>query len=116
MAKEQEMKWGIYIEYGTEKEFEAVRKAKFPSKKKAIYWCGAPVFNKTGYHYPHKCVMRIEEILERNPDYYSEEITESQKARAERYKEYMLGHAYIPHQDIPIYYRDYKLVYGIKGE
>ena len=58
--------------------------------------------------------MRIEEILERNPDYDEEEITENQKACAERYKEYMLGHAYIPYQDIPIYYRDYKLVHGIK--
>ena len=67
MAQEQEMKWGIYIEYGTEIEFAAVRNAKFPSKKTAIYWCNQ---NKTGYHYPAKCVMRIEEILERNPDYY----------------------------------------------
>jgi hypothetical protein len=111
---EQEMKWGIYIEYGTEKEFEAVRKAKFPSKKRAIYWCQNPSQNKTGYHYPIKCVMRIEEILKSNPDYYSEEITESQKARAKRYEECLLGHAYIPLQDKPIYYRDYKLVHGIK--
>jgi hypothetical protein len=58
--------------------------------------------------------MRIEEILERNPDYYKEEITEAQIARAKRYEEYLLGHAYIPLQDKPIYYRDYKLVHGIK--
>ena len=114
MAKEQEMKWGIYIEYGTEKEFEAARKAKFPSKKMAIYWCQNPSQNKTGYHYPIKCVMRIEEILERNPDYYSEVITESQMARAKRYKEHIQGDAYIPLQDMSLYYRDYKLVYGIK--
>lgn len=66
--KEQEMKWGIYIDYGTEKEFDAARNAKFPSKKMAIDWCKN---NNTGYHYPQKCVMRIEEILKRNPDYYN---------------------------------------------
>ncbi len=43
-----------------------------------------------------------------------EEITEAQIERAKRYVEYRLGHAYIPLQDIPIHYRDYKLVSGIK--
>lgn len=43
-----------------------------------------------------------------------EKITEAQIARAKRYDEYLLGHAYIPLQDIPIYHRDYTLVYGIK--
>ena len=79
MAKEKEMKWGIYIEYGTEKEFETARKAKFPSKKMGIYWCQNPSQNKTDYHYPTKCVMRIEEILKRNPDYYKDEITYNEK-------------------------------------
>ena len=36
---EQQMKWGIYIDYGTEKEFEVSRNAKFPTKKMAIEWC-----------------------------------------------------------------------------
>lgn len=65
---EKEMKWGIYIDYGTEKEFEVSRNAKFPSKKMAIDWSKN---NKMGYQYPQKCVMRIEEILERNPNYYN---------------------------------------------
>lgn len=66
---EQQMKWGIYIDYGTEKEFEVSRNAKFPTKKMAIDWCKN---NNMGYQYPQKCVMRIEEILKRKPYYYNE--------------------------------------------
>ena len=43
-----------------------------------------------------------------------EKITNAQRERAKRYSEYLHGIAYIPLQDIPIYYRDYKLFYGIK--
>ena len=43
-----------------------------------------------------------------------EKITDAQIARAKRYSEYLLGYAYIPLQDMSIYYLDYKLVYGIK--
>ena len=41
-------------------------------------------------------------------------ITNAQRERAKRYREYQEGHAYIPLQDMAIYYRDYKLFYGIK--
>jgi len=68
--KTKELTWGIYIEFGHEKEFAACKKAKFATKKEGFRWCGDPELNKTGYTYPQRCVMRITEILERNPHYY----------------------------------------------
>ena len=66
MAQE-EMKWGIYINFGNQSEYDLLKTLKFPTRKKALYW----VQNyKNPYSYPQKCIMRISEILERNPHYY----------------------------------------------
>jgi hypothetical protein len=37
---------------------------------------------------------------------------EAELARAQRYRDYCNGNAYIPLQDIPIYQKSYKNIYG----
>lgn len=36
------------------------------------------------------------------------------KAKADLYRQYLLGWAYIPLQDLPIYEKAYKEIYGTK--
>ena len=68
--EQQEMKWGIYIDLGNDKEFELLTSVKFPTRKAAVEWLQDNNSKGYRYHYPQKCVMRISEILERNPNYY----------------------------------------------
>ena len=43
-------------------------------------------------------------------------MTEYTKARAERYREYLLGWAYIPPQDLPLYEKSYNKIYKDKDQ
>ena len=46
--------WRIFINYGTEKEFEKTEKQEFNTKSEAKKWC-----KENGY--PYKCIVKQEE-------------------------------------------------------
>ena len=48
------MIWKIYINYGTQEEFDLVEQLSFNTKKEAEQWC-------KNHRYPLKCVMKESE-------------------------------------------------------
>ena len=50
--------WTVYINYGTQSEFELIKAQEFKTKKSASVWAKE-------HGYPQKCVMRVEEAEDR---------------------------------------------------
>lgn len=55
--------WGIYINYGYPSEFQTLQNLRFDTKKEAIEWNNGK--------YPLKCIMKIVDILDIDPNYFN---------------------------------------------